>query len=304
MERSARLMRSSRTRGIGFMLLASLLFSLNDAASKWMTSTYPAGEIIFVRSLSLIAVLLLSGLGARTFDRLHPSSLRNHVARGVFYVLSALCFVVSLKLLSLPVAVAVALASPLIVTALAGWMLGERVDWRHWSAVVVGLLGVALVTDPFASDWTWGVLVAFAGAIFGALKDIATRKMSSSETTSSILFFGVVLLAAASLSTAPFGWKWPTHWHLMVFAFVGLTLGLAQHLLIEAFRLCEASVVSPIQYSMLVWSMLFGYAFWGDVPSAYSLVGSCAIVASSAYIMLTAGASRSPELDTKVSSEI
>jgi len=285
------------------MLLACLLFSLNDAASKWMAASYPPGEIVFVRSLSLIAVLLVSSIGMRRLHMLRPKKLKNHIARGVFYVLAALCFVMSLKLLSLPVAVAVSLASPLILTALAGSTLGEKVDGRHWCAVVAGLLGVVVVTDPFADPWGWGVVVALAGAFFGALKDMETRKVSSHETTTSILFFGAVLLALTSLCTAPFGWTWPTHWHLVVFAFVGLTLGAGQHFLIEAFKHCEASVVSPIQYSMLVWSMLFGFAFWGDIPSAYSLLGSAAIVGSSAYIMLTPGAPRPPERDTKVASE-
>ena len=68
------------------MLLACLLFSLNDAASKWMAASYPPGEIVFVRSLSLIAVLLISSLGLRRFDALRPRKLKNHIARGVFYL--------------------------------------------------------------------------------------------------------------------------------------------------------------------------------------------------------------------------
>jgi len=277
------------------------VISLNDAASKWMTASYPPGEILFVRSLSLIAVILLSALPTRNFRALWPVNVKAHLPRAGFYLGSSILFLMSLKLLALPVAVAISLASPLIVTAFAGAMLEETVDWRHWTAVVAGLVGVLLVTNPFDSEWGWGVVVAIAASLCIALKDIATRKLTSIESTSSIMLFSVLLLAAAGLCTAPFGWTWPTNTHMVMFVFIGLTFGLAQLLTIQAYKTAEAAIVAPMQYSMLVWSMLLGFAFWGDVPTVYSLLGSAAIVGSSAYILLTSGMPRAQQRsETKI----
>jgi len=96
----------------------------------------------------------------------------------------------------------------------------------------------------------------------------------------------MVLLAAAGLCTAPFGWTWPAPMHLAAFALFGVSFGAAHYLIIEAFRSAEAAIVSPIQYSMLAWSSLLGFTFWGNVPSIPSLLGSLTIAGSTAYVML------------------
>jgi drug/metabolite transporter (DMT)-like permease len=151
---------------------------------------------------------------------------------------------------------------------------------------------VLLVTNPFDSEWGWGVVVAVAASLCIALKDIATRKLTSIESTSSIMLFSVLLLAAAGLCTAPFGWTWPTNTHMVMFVFIGLTFGLAQLLTIQAYKTAEAAIVA---------SMLLGFAFWGDVPTVYSLLGSAAIVGSSAYILLTSGMPRAQQRsETKI----
>ena len=268
------------------MLVASLLITLNDAFGKWLSSTYPPGEILFVRSIGVLAVVVAACIRGGSLSSLRPKDLPGHLPRATYFVLTSASFLLSLTLLDLPVAVAVALASPLILAALAKPMLGETVGLRHAAAIVVGMAGVILVTDPFNSRWGWGVLAALAAATAGALRDIATRRAAQSHSTASMLFVNVSLLAVVSALTAPFGWVWPAAGDALLFMVMAISFALSLYLAIEALKAAEATVVAPMQYSMLVWSILVGYVFWGVVPTHWSVMGSVAIVASSLYVTL------------------
>ena len=277
---------SRRMRGITYMLIASFLITVNDAFSKWISLTYPPGEILFVRSIVVLLVILVVCTKYGGLGQVRPRDLASHLPRATYFVLTSASFLLSLTLLDLAVAVAVALASPLILAALAKPMLGEKVDFRHAAAIIVGLAGVVLVTDPFNSEWNWGVLAALAAATAGALRDVATRRATKEHSTASMLFVNVLVLTFASALTSPFGWIWPTMKDMLLFSGMALSFALCHYLVIEALRAAEATVVVPMQYSMLVWSMLLGFLFWGAVPTTWSIAGSIAIVASSLYVTI------------------
>lgn len=238
------------------MLLGCSLLTLNDATAKWLTTSYPVGEVVFFRGV--VAVMLIVGFGWRHagLSALRPRNLNGQLYRALLFVVSTFLFTLSIKLMPLPVVTAITFASPVIITALAPTMLKERVGWRRWTAVSVGFCGVLLVVDPLGSTIGWVAILPLACALAAAIRDITTRQLALTESTYSILFITAFVAAGVGLCTFPLGgWSWPSWLDLALFAFLGLSQVSAHALQVSAFRVAEATLLAPFKYSSLVWSL-------------------------------------------------
>jgi drug/metabolite transporter (DMT)-like permease len=177
------------------------------------------------------------------------------------------------------------LASPIFVTALSGIVLGERVGWRRWSAILIGFCGVLIALGPSTQTVSWPAMIALGGSLSFALLMLITRSLRATPdivlTTSQ---FGGTFLLGALLS--PIGWVTPTSGSLGLFAIAGITSVVALLCINRSLKLAPASVVVPYQYSMIVWAVIFGFVVWGDVPSISTLVGATIIIGAGIYIFL------------------
>jgi len=180
--------------------------------------------------------------------------------------------------------VAITFVSPLIMCALAVPMLKEHIGPRRWIAIVIGFGGVLVITQPSGVGFGLGAALALAAALGSAFEIILTRRMSATESSQAILFWSSVLMIVAFGAVLPFAWTTPSLADLPAIAVLAISGSCAQFCLVQAFRYGEVSMLAPLEYSGLIWATLFGYLFWGDLPTLTVIGGVAIIVASSAYV--------------------
>jgi drug/metabolite transporter (DMT)-like permease len=278
--------RSAHLAGIGLMLLATLMFSLNDVLGKWLVATYSVGQILLLRSIA--ALLMLSPFILRTgwagFRHAERPGLQ--VLRGCLSTFEVACFYLSVFFLPLADAMTFYLAGPIYVTALSAIFLHEKVGIFRWSAVIVGFIGVIIALNPGAGSFGVGSLVALLGSFVYSIFMVVTRQLKStpnavlaSAQSLSAVLFGAVL--------APFSWVPVTSSvHYLLLLILGSVSIAAIVCVNHSLRIAPASVVVPYQYTLIVWAIVFGFAAFGDVPQAHTLIGAAIIVASGIVIFL------------------
>jgi drug/metabolite transporter (DMT)-like permease len=276
---------NSPGRGIAFLLLGTAILTMNDTILKWLTSGYPTGQLLFMRSVFVVLPITLLVWRMGGLAALRVNDLKAHALRGAFVVGSAFCFVTGLRYLPLADAIAITFAGPLFITALAAPVLKETVGWRRWTAVLVGFVGVLVMTRPAGGAIQLAALWPLAATFFGALRDLTTRHISTGESSISLLCTSTAALTVAGLATAPFGWQPIAPADLGLMAAGGILVGSAHFLMIECFRLAEAGLLAPFKYSNMVWAILFGFIVWGEFPDAWTLTGAAFVVASGLYIL-------------------
>ena len=211
---------------------------------------------------------------------------RLHVMRGFLSVALLWCFVYAVSQLSLANTYAIFMSAPLLITALSVPMLGERVGWRQWLAVLVGLVGVIIVLKPTGAGLvTIGGLAALASAIGYALNAITIRILTRTDSSAATVFWSLFFVTIISGIIASLRWV-PVSWdHWLLIAGLGLTGALGQYFITEAFRLAPPPVIAPLEYTALAWGMLFDWLIWATAPGLRMLTGAFIIVASGIYVI-------------------
>lgn len=272
--------------GIGMMLLGVFLFATNDALGKWLVGNFSPGELLFVRSIAGFAIMApaMRRTGAARFTRSPRRGLQ--ALRVALSAAESVLFFYALTALPLAQVMTYYMAGPIYVTALSPWLLGERVGWRRWSAVAVGFAGVVLALHPSARTMSAQALAALAGSFMYACFMMATRKLAG---TSGTVLMTAQLAAALLLGGALVvlqGWIAPGPVDFVLMLVLGAG-SLAGNLCVNrALRLAPASVVVPFQYTLILWGILFGYVFFGDVLSRATLLGAAIIVAAGLFIFV------------------
>ena len=285
---------SASIRGIVCMVIGMALLTLNNALLKTLTGDYPPGQLIALRAAFVFIPIALIAWRSGGIGTLRIYNLGGQSIRAGFLVATQFLMVTSLALLPLADVTALSFSGPLVITALAGPMLGEQVGWRRWSAVCVGMVGVVIIIRPTGEGLAWAALLPLGAALTGALRDILTRKLSVSDSSSSILLFTTtaVMLAglASSLADPVFGWS-SVAWHAMPLEHIGMLAGAgtllagAQYLMIEAVRRSEIGLVAPFKYTSMVWAVLTGFLIYGTFPDQWIIAGSMLVIASGIYIL-------------------
>ena len=274
---------SSAIAGVGLMLASIAVFSINDALGKWLLATYSVGELLLVRSAAALLLLapFIRQAGMAAFTRAPRRGLQ--IVRVLLSTLEVAMFFWAVSYLPLADTVTFYLAGPIYVTALSVILLGEKVGWRRWTAVIVGFAGVLLALRPSAASFTLPALIALIGSIFFACLMIATRLLR--ETSNTVLVAGQIggtLLFGAVI--APFAWITPSPLDLALLALFGVLSIMALACVNLSLKLAAASVVVPYQYTIIVWAIVLGYVVFGDVPDAFTLTGAAIIIMAGLYI--------------------
>lgn len=278
-------LRSAPRKAAAYMASAVALLTLLDVGVKWLTGDYPVPQIAFVRyavGLMLAVSVALRTGGLATLRTRRPVG---HLLRSTANLATMLLFYYALARMPLADVVAIAFAAPLIMTALSVPLLRERVGPRRWGAVVIGFGGVLLVLRPSGEGIDSAAVLALASALCYALTIIASRRLSSTESSHTILFYYSLAVLAATGALMPWLWRTPTADDAWVFLLVGVTGSVGQLLLNHAFRYGEVSLLAPLDYTGLLWAIVYGFLIWHDVPTWSMLIGAAVVVAANLYIM-------------------
>jgi drug/metabolite transporter (DMT)-like permease len=271
-------------RAIAYMLAASFLVVILDTAVKWLARDYSPFQIGFLRYV--IGFFIAAGIAQRNggLGTLRTQRLAGHLLRSGFNIVTMLTFYYALQLIPLANAIAIGFAAPLFTTALSGPLLKEKVGLRRWSAVALGFCGVLLIVQPSARGIDMGALLALISSFCWSLTQISSRQLSGTEPSHTILFYYSVAIIAVLGVCMPKLWITPHGIDWLWFLVCGIAGSFGQFCYNQAFRYGEASMVSPLDYTGLVWATLMGFVVFGDLPTHFIIGGAVVIIASSVYI--------------------
>ena len=278
--------RSGRLRAIALMLMAVASFSAMDALLKYFATRYPSMEVAFLRGLASLPFMALPAVVKGQFRDLLPGRFGMHLLRGALMVVMLAGFIYAVRTLSLASAYSIFLAEPLVVTALSGPLLGERVGWRNWLAIGFGLIGVVVILRPSASSFiTVGALAALISAVAYALSVMALRVISHTASTTAVVMWTVGLMTVMTGIVAVPGWVAVEPGHIKWLLMLGVCGAIGQLLLTQAFRSAPPAVVAPFEYTALLWGILIDWTVWGVLPASRVYIGGGIVIASGLYLV-------------------
>jgi drug/metabolite transporter (DMT)-like permease len=272
---------------ITYMVVAHLLFAFLDTSAKYivLAGVAPLFAVWMRFAVHVVAALFLLR-GWREPLRFRPANLPAHVLRGSFLFGSTICNFLALQTLQLAETTSIFFFGPMLITALAGPLLGEWAGWRRWLAILAGFVGVLVITRPGFGTFSAGHVYVLCATLSNCFYVIMTRRMAASETSESLILFSglapVVLLAP----TLPFSVSLPEDpWHWLILLSLGFWGALGHWFLIRAYRIATASALAPYPYLQMVWMIGFGWLIFDQLPDWWTIGGAAIIVASGLYIV-------------------
>ena len=300
----ARANTNSNVKGIGFLVLAMFILSLQDIAIKWIGGDYPVLEIVIFRNLvalpcTLVIFRLEGGRGLPTTQR-H----KLEYVRGFLLFLSFTTYMMGLAALPLADVAAIRNSAPLFITFLSVVMLGETVGPRRWLALIVGFMGVLLIIRPGAATFNLGSVFVLLATLFYALNIMITRRLRTTDSSATMAYYSTLIYLIAAFVLAPFvvfvgevpdahpsiafllrPWAVPTLLDLVIMSGLGLIWASGMYLIARAYSLAQASVAAPFEYVALLFSVMWGVLIWQEIPTWATWVGASLTILSGVYIL-------------------
>ena len=266
--------------------------TLIKAAGKDITT----GQITFYRSaFAMVPILVFLAARGELRGAFRTNDFPGHIKRGFIGILAMSFGFYGLVHLPLPEAIAIGYAMPLITVVIAAVFLKELVGIYRWSAVLIGLTGVMVITWPrltllqsggLGSGEAMGALAVLASATLGAIAMVLVRKLVLTEKTPTIVLYFSLSASVFSLATLPFGWTPLSGQTLTLLAFAGFCGGIAQILLTASYRYADVSTIAPFEYTSILLGIGIGYVLFDDIPTATMLVGTAIVVSAGIFIIL------------------
>lgn len=275
-------------RGIGLMIIAMAGFTVADSFVKSAARDLPVGQILLLVGVfgGMIFAALTRAKGNAILSRdffLFPVILRN-----ASEILGTICYVTALSKIDLSTASAIIQATPLAVTLGAVILLGERVHWRRWSAIIVGFIGVMIIIRPGGSSFEMASVWAVIGMSGLAMRDLATRMVPRDIPTLRLSTYGIAMLIPSGLLLMALG-QTPQPMNLMnwgqIISLVILSVG-GYWAITAAMRIGDVSVVAPFRYTRILFALIVGAIVFGERPDMWTLVGVTITIAAGLYAFL------------------
>lgn len=275
-------------RGMAFAVFGALLLTANDTIAKLLSEAWPVGEIMALRgTLILVAILAILWV-RRNLGALRIQNRTVMAIRAVSITAATFTFLSALSLMPIADALAIVFISPVFSTLLAILLLGERVRWRRWVAMLAGMAGVAIALNPGGilgetrAAYPWqAALLPLATALLVAVRDVSSRRLVSGDDSLAIMFYTVLCVVTAGYATALGGaWQPPNAIDAVFVAAAAVFMFGAYFFQIESFRFAPVNLIAPFRYVSLIFAAGIGYAVWRDVPSWNMALGGGIIVAS------------------------
>lgn len=272
------------------MTLSMAGFAIEDMAVKAAARHMPVGEVVLFCGLA--GILVFAGLAVLDGDPPLPRALlgRIMVLRSAFEVGGRLFYALALALIPLSAASAILQATPLVVVAGAALLFGEKVGWRRWTAVAAGFAGVLMILRPGLAGFDVLALLAVAGMLGFAFRDLATRAAPRvlSNAQLGVAGFAMLAIAGAVILAVGGGAVWPDATGA-AFTAAATVFGISGYAaLTAAMRTGEVAVVTPFRYTRLVFALILAALVFGERPDAMMLAGCAVIVGSGLYTLVRA----------------
>lgn len=270
-------------RGILWILMAGFLFATQDVIAKHLSASYPTTQVLWGRFIVPVVALAIY------FNRRLPGIMATRrlglqlVRSGLLCVMLGLLFS-AYRSMPLADVTAIMFVGPILVTALSLPLLGEHVGPRRWAAVVVGFAGALIIIRPGAGVLQGAAFLALGAAVVSSIHQLMIRVLSRDDSALTTLVYTPLVGALATSAAMAFLWVAPDGEGWLLMALLGI-LGVGSQLgTIKAFEAAPAATVSPFLYVVLIWAGVYGFAVFGDIPDAWTLLGAAVIVASGLYI--------------------
>ena len=265
------------------MFMSVCAFSIMDLVVKWSDS-YPLGQVIFFRGFFGVLLYFLIMPRDRIKNFYYTQRPGLHFLRCFFGLIALLAIFTALRNLPLATVVSISFAAPIFTTILSIFLLSEKVGLFRWLAVIVGFIGIIIITEPgFASLNIYFIypVIFCLGMSYVA---ITIRQLSTSEPVWLISLYFSATITLASFFTIPYGWIMPDIKDLMLLMSIGILGGAANLWLSQSYKFSEVSLVTPLKYLALVFAIIFGYLIWNEVPSIKTMTGAFLVLTSSIII--------------------
>ncbi|MBI5957738.1 MAG: DMT family transporter [Chloroflexi bacterium] len=295
---------SDNMRGVGCLVLAMLIFSLQDIAVKGMGGDYPVLEIVIFRSfVALPSTLLLFRYEGKRGLPTTPQHKLEYV-RGIFLFLSYTTYFMGLAALPLADVAAIRFSAPLMITFLSVVWLGEKVGLHRWLALVVGFAGVLIMVRPGSTSFNMGSIFVLIATLFYALSVMITRRLRTTDSSATMAYYSSLVYLMAAFVLAPLAlvvgeipdahpsisflfraWTMPTLLDWVIMSGLGLVWASGMYLVARAYSLALASVAAPFEYVTLPINVMWGFVIWQEIPTWATWTGALLTVLSGMYIL-------------------
>lgn len=279
----------SDLRGALLSLAAFGVYATHDVLVKFLGSSYSPFQTIFFSGLLGFPLITMMLMSDRTDGNLIPKHPWWTVLRTGAAVLNAITGFYAFSVLPLAQCYAIFFAMPILITLLAIPLLGEKIGLHRGVAVVVGLLGVIVVLRPGQETLNLGHLAALTAAFLGAITSVLIRKIGQDERPVVLMLYPMVANFVVMAIALPFVYKPMPVEHLGMLGLMSLLGLLGGVLIIAAYRRAPAVIVAPMQYSQILWAVLYGTLFFNETIDQGTIIGTTIIIASGIYIVMREG---------------
>jgi drug/metabolite transporter (DMT)-like permease len=273
--------------GIFYMVATTLVFGLQDTFSRHLAETYNVLMVVMIRFWFFAAFVIF--IAARQAGGIRAAAATRRpglqIFRGILLPVEVCVMVLAFTLIGLVETHAVFTTYPLLVAALSGPILGEKVGWRRWTAIAIGFVGVIIILRPGAGVFTIEALVPLFAAFLFALYALLTRAVASHDGPATSFFWSGTIGAATMTAVGIWSWEpmTPADWGLMAALCV---TGVAGHwLLIRAYDVAEASAVQPFAFLQLLWVAILGVAVFGEEIAPNVAIGAVVVVCAGLFTL-------------------
>ena len=274
---------SKNQLGFLYMFISICAFSIMDLIVKW-SENYPIGEVLFFRGFFGMIPIFFLIPKERYFNFYKTNRPFLHFRRCVSGLVAIVAIFIALRKLPLATVVSITFAAPIFTTIMSIFFLSEKVGLYRWLAVLVGFIGILIISEPGFSSLNFYYIYPIIFCFGLSYVAIAIKQLSSTEPVWLIGLYFSFSIMIMSFFTLPQGWILPNLKDLFLLCMVGILGGLANLWLTQSYKFSDVSLVTPLKYLALLFAIFFGYIFWNEIPTTKTLVGAILVIISSAII--------------------
>ena len=276
-------MLSKNQLGFLYMFISICAFSIMDLIVKW-SENYPIGEVLFFRGFCGMIPIFFLIPKERYFNFYKTNRPFLHFKRCVSGLVAIVAIFIALRNLPLATVVSITFAAPIFTTIMSIFFLSEKVGLYRWLAVLVGFIGILIISEPGFSSFNFYYIYPIIFCLGLSYVAIAIKQLSSTEPVWLIGLYFSFSIMIMSFFTLLQGWLMPNLKDLFLLCMVGILGGLANLWLTQSYKFAEVSLVTPLKYLALLFAIFFGYIFWDETPTIKTLLGAALVIISSIII--------------------